>query len=100
VLRRIFGPTRDEITGKWRRLQNEELPALYALPNIIRVMESRRCAKYVAQWGKGGANRILVRRTEGRRPFGRPKRRWEDNIKADLREEGYGHGLDSSGSGQ
>jgi hypothetical protein len=79
VLRRIFGPTRDEATGEWRRLHNEELNDLYSSPNIIRVIKSRtmRCAEHIARmWQKGGAYRILVRRPEGRRPLGRPRRRW------------------------
>jgi hypothetical protein len=75
VLRRIFGPKRDEATGEWRRLHNEELNDLYSSPNIIRVAKSRRMkwAGHVARMGeKGGAYRILVGRPEGRRPLGRP----------------------------
>jgi hypothetical protein len=89
VLRRIFGPKRDEVTGEWRRLHNEELNVLYSSPNIIRVIKSRRMrwAGYVARMGEGrGAYRILVGRPEGRRPLGRPRHRWEDNIKMDLQE--------------
>src|SRR5215470_10217895 len=92
VLRRIFGHTRDEATGDWRRLHNEELNDLYSSPNIIRVIKSRRMrwAEHVARRGEGrGAYRILVGRPEGRRPLGRPRRRWEDNIKMDLREVGW-----------
>jgi hypothetical protein len=73
VLRRIFGPKRDEITGEWRRLRNEELNNLYSSPNIIRVIKSRRmrCAGHVARKGKGrGAYRILVGIPEGRRSLG------------------------------
>jgi hypothetical protein len=84
VLRRIFGPKRDEVTGEWRRLHNEELFALYSSPNIIRVIKSRRLrwAGYVAHMGeRRGAYRTLVLKPEGRRPLGRPRRRWEDNIK-------------------
>jgi hypothetical protein len=87
VLRRIFGPKRDEATGEWRRLHNEELNDLYSSPNIIRIIKSRRMrwAGHVAHLlKKRGAYGILVRRPEGRRPLGRPWRRWEDNIKMDL----------------
>jgi hypothetical protein len=97
VLRGIFGPKRDEVTGEWRRLHNEELNDLYSSPNIIRVFKSRRMrwAGHVARMGEGrGAYRILVRRPEGRRPLGRPKRRWQDNIKMDLQEVGWGRELD------
>jgi hypothetical protein len=93
VLRRIFGPKRDETTGEWRRLHIEELNDLYSSPNIIRVIKSRRMrwAGNVARMGvKGGAYRILVGRPEGRRPLGRLRRRWEDNIKMDLQEVGWG----------
>jgi hypothetical protein len=87
VLRRIFGPKGDEATGDLRRLHNEELNDLYSSPNIIRVIKSRRMrwAGHVARMGaKIGAYRILVGRPEGRRPLGRPRRRWEDNIRMDL----------------
>jgi hypothetical protein len=97
VLRRIFGPKRDEATGEWRRLHNEELNNLYSSPNIIRVIKSRRMrrAVHVATMGeKRGAYRILVGRPEGRRQLGRPRRRWEDNIKMDLQGVGRGHELD------
>jgi hypothetical protein len=93
VLRRIFGPKRDEVTGEWRRLHNEELNYLYSSPNIIREFKSRRMrwAGHVARMGEGrGAYRILVGRLEGRRPLGRPRRRWEDNIKMYLQEVGWG----------
>jgi hypothetical protein len=103
VLRRIFGPKRDEVTGEWRRLHNNELHALYSSPNIIRVIKSRRLrlAGHVARMGeRRGAYRTLVGKPEGTRPLGRSRRRWEDNIKIDLREVGWGgHGLDESGSG-
>jgi hypothetical protein len=92
VLRRIFRPKRDEVTGEWRRLHNAELYALYASPNS-RVIKSRRLgwARYVARMGeRRGAYRALVGKPEGRRPLGRPRRRWEDNIKMDLREAGCG----------
>jgi hypothetical protein len=93
VLRRIFGPTRDEVTGEWRRLHNKELYALYSSPSIIRVIKSRRMrwAGHVARMGeRRGAYRALVGKSEGRRPLVRPRRRWEDNIKMDLREVGWG----------
>jgi hypothetical protein len=75
VLRRIFGPKRDGVTGKWRRLHNEELNDLYSSPNIIRVIKSKRMwAGHVARMSEGrGAYRILVGRPEGRRPLGRPR---------------------------
>jgi hypothetical protein len=82
VLRRIFGPKRDEVTGEWRRLHNEELNDLYSSPNIIGVIKSRRLrwADHVARMGVGRcAYRILVGRPEGRRPRERPRPRWEDN---------------------
>jgi hypothetical protein len=97
VLRRLFGRKTDEVTGEWRRPHNEELNDLYVSPNIIRVIKSRRMrwAGHVTRMGEGkGAYRILVGRPEGRRPLGRPRRRWEDNIKMDLQEVGWGHGLD------
>jgi hypothetical protein len=93
VLRRLFGPKRDEVTGEWRRLHNKELYALYSSTNIIRVMKSRRLrwAGHVARMGeRRGAYRALVGRPDGRRPLGRPRRTWEDNIKMDLREVGCG----------
>ena len=87
VLRRIFGPRRDEVTGEWRRLHNEELNDLYCSPNIVRVIKSRRMrwAGHVACMGdKRGVYRVLVGKPEGRRPLGRPRRRWVDNIRMDL----------------
>jgi hypothetical protein len=93
VLRRIFGPKSDEVTGEWRRLHNEELNDLYSSPTIIRVIKSRRMrwAGHVARMGEGrGAYRILVGIPEGRRPLGRLRCRWEDNIKMDLQEVGWG----------
>jgi hypothetical protein len=78
---------------EWRRLHNEEFNDLYSSPNIIRVIKSRRMrwAGHVARMGEGrGVYRVLVGRSEGRRPLGRPRRRWEDNIKIDLQEVGWG----------
>jgi hypothetical protein len=92
VLRRIFGPKRDEATGEWRKVHNKELHNLYSSPYIIRTIKSRRMrwAGHVARMGeKRNANRILVGKPEGRRPLGRPRRRWVDNIKMDLREIGW-----------
>jgi PAS domain-containing protein len=89
VLRRIFGSKRDEVTGEWRRLHKEELNDLYSSQNIIRAIKSRRMrwAGYVVRMGEGrGAYRILVGRSERRRPLGRPRCIWEDNIKMDLQE--------------
>ena len=87
VLRRIFGPKRDELTREWRKLLNEEL--MYSSPNIVRVIKSRRMrwARHVARMGEGrGAYRVLVGKPEGKRPLGRPSRKWEDNTKVDLQE--------------
>ncbi|KAJ4446097.1 hypothetical protein ANN_12789 [Periplaneta americana] len=92
VLRKIFGTKRDEVTGEWRKLHNTELHALYSSPDIIRNLKSRRLrwAGHVARMGESrNAYRVLVGRPEGKRPLGRPRRRWEDNIKMDLREVGY-----------
>jgi len=91
VLRRVFGPKRDEVTGEWRKLHNEELSDPYSLPNIVRVVKSRRMgwAGHVVRMGEGrGVHRVLVGKPEGRRPLGRPRHRWEDNIKTDLQEVG------------
>ena len=95
VLRRIFGPKRDEVTGEWRKLHNEELSDLYSLSNILRVVKSKRLrwAGHVARMGEGrGMYSVLVGKPEGKRPLGRPRRRWEDNIKMDLKEVGGGFG--------
>jgi hypothetical protein len=93
VLRRVFGPKRDEVTGKWRKLHNEELCDLYSLPNIVRVVKSRRMrwAEHVARMREGrGVYRVLVEKPESKRPLGRTRRRWEDNIKMDFQEVGGG----------
>jgi hypothetical protein len=87
-MRRIFGPKREE-DGSWRKLHNDELHSLYSSPNIVRVIKSRRMrwAGHVVRMGEGrDVYRVLVGRSEGCRPPGRPRRRWEDNIKMDLRE--------------
>ncbi|KAJ4432406.1 hypothetical protein ANN_21025 [Periplaneta americana] len=92
VLRKIFGAKRDEVTEEWRKLHNTELNALYSSPDIIRNIKSRRLrwAEHVARMGESrNADGVLVGRPEGKRPLGRPRRRWEDNIKMDLREVGY-----------
>jgi hypothetical protein len=89
VLRRIFGPKREDVS--WRKLHNDELHGLYSSPNIVRLIKSRRMrwAGHVARMGKGrGAYGVLVGRPEGKRPLRRPRHRWEDNIKLDLRETG------------
>ena len=94
VLRRIFGPRRDEVTGECRRLHNEELNDLYSSPNFVRVIKSRRMswAGHVARMGEErGVYRVLVGKPEGKRPLGRPRRRWVDNIRMDLLEVGCGY---------
>jgi hypothetical protein len=91
VLRRIFGPRRDEVTGEWRRLRNEELNDLYSSPNIVRVIKSRkmRWAGHVARKGEErGLYRVFLGKPEGRRPLGRPRRRRVDNIRMNLQEVG------------
>jgi hypothetical protein len=91
VSRRVFGPKRVEVTGEWRKLHNEELNDLYFLLNIVWVGKSRRMrwAGHVARMREDrGVHRVLVWRPEGKRPLGRPRRRWEDNIKMDLKEVG------------
>ena len=91
VLRKIFGARRDEITGEWRKLHNAELHALYSSPNIIRNLKSGqlRWAWHVAHMEQlRNAYRVLVGKPESKRPLGRPRRRWEDNIKMELREVG------------
>jgi hypothetical protein len=92
VLRKICGLRRVEVTGESRRLYNEELNDLYSSPNVIGVFKSRRMrwAGHVARMGEGrGAYRILVGNPERRRELGRPRRKWEDNIKMDLQEVGW-----------
>ena len=94
MLRRIFGPRRDEVTEEWKRLHNEVLNDLCSSPNIVRVMKSRRmrCAGHVARMGEErGVYKVLVGKPEGRRPLGRPRRRWVDNISIDLQEVECGY---------
>ena len=91
VLRRIFGPRRDEVTGEWRRLHNEELNDLYSSPNIVWVIKLRRMrwAGHVARMGEPReVYRVFMGKPEGRRPRGRPRLRWVDNIRMDLQEVG------------
>jgi hypothetical protein len=102
VLRRIFGPKGDEATGGWRKLHNEELSDLCSSPSIIRIIKSRRMswARHVARTGeKRNAYRLIVGKQKGKRPLGRPRRRWVDNIKLDILEIGWG-GVDWIGLAQ
>jgi hypothetical protein len=93
VLRKIFGHKKGEVTGEWRRLHDDQLHCLYP-PNIIRVMKSRRMnwARH-RPWARvgerRGAYRVLVGKPEGKRPLGRHRRIWEDNIKIDRKEVGW-----------
>jgi len=102
VLRRIFGPGRDEVTGEWRRLQNENVNYLYSSPNILRVIKSRRmrCAGHVARMGeKSVVYRSLVGKPEGKRLLGRSRRRCVDDIRMYLQEVGCGY-MDWNGLAQ
>ena len=95
VLRRIFGPKRNGVTGEYRKLHNEELNDLHSSPNTVRVTKSRRMrlAGHVVRMEEGrGVHKVLVGKPEGKRPLGRPRRRLEDNIKMDLEEVGRGCG--------
>jgi hypothetical protein len=91
--RRIFGPKRDKVTGEWRKLHNEELHILFSSPHIIRQIKSRRMrwAGHIARMGEErNMYRALMGKPEGKRPPGRPRRRWEDGIRMDLSEIGWG----------
>jgi len=107
VLKSIFGHKRDEVRGEWRKLHNEELNDLYTSPNVIRVIKSRRirCAGHVAHMGnrrgvyKFRVHKVLVRKPEGKRPLGKPRRGWEDNIRWIFKKWDVGHGLDRCDSG-
>ena len=93
-MRRIFGPRRDEITGEWRRLFKEELNDLYSSPNILQLIKSRRMrwAGHVTRMGEErGVYRVLVGKLEGKRPLGRPRRKWVNNMRMDLQEVGCGY---------
>jgi hypothetical protein len=92
-LRRIFGPKRDEVTGEWRKLHNEELNDMYSSSSIVRMITSTiiRGAGHVARMGEArGVYRFFVGKPEKKRPLGGPRRRWEDNIKVDVEEVGCG----------
>jgi hypothetical protein len=102
VLRRIFWPKRGEVTGEWRKLHNEVLNDLYSSPNIVRVIKSRRM-KWVGHVARVGDRRYVYRlsvgKLEGRRPLGRDRRKWGNNIKMGVQALRWGCGLDLSGSG-
>jgi len=93
VLRRVFGPQMEEVTGEWRKLRNEELNYLYCSPNIVRVIKSSRMrwAGHVPRMGeRRGVYRVLAGETEGKRPLGSTRCRWDDNIKIHFQEVGCG----------
>jgi hypothetical protein len=93
VLRRIFEQKRDGVTGEWRKLHNKELHDLYSSPSIIRIIKSRRmrlAGRVARMEEKRNAYRLLVVKPEGKKPLGRPRRRWADNIRVDLGEVGWG----------
>ena len=86
VLRRMFGPKRVEVTGEWRKLHNEEFNDRYCSPNIVRVIKSRRMRWAGHEAEKRGIYRVLMGKPESKRPLGRLRHRWKDNIKVDLQE--------------
>jgi len=93
VLRRIFGPKRDEVSAEWRKLHNKDLSEMYPSPNsaqVIKLKRMRWAGHVVRTWERGDIHRILVGKPEGKRPIGRPKRRGEGNIKTDLQEVEWG----------
>jgi hypothetical protein len=94
VLRRIFGPKRDDVTGEWRKLHNEKISTLYSSPNIIRVIKSRMSwvGNVARMWERRTVYRVLVGKPEGRRPLGRLRRRWI--ILRSSRSGVWGYGLD------
>ena len=95
VLRKLFGPRRDEVAEKWRRLHNEKLNDLYSSPNIVWMIKSRRMrwAGHVARMGEEReVYRVLVGKPEGKRPLGTPRLRWVDNIRMDLQQHNNKHG--------
>jgi hypothetical protein len=92
VVRGIFGLKKDEVRGQWRKMHSEELHILYSSPDIIRQINSRnlRWAEHVARMGEERKEyKVLVGNLEGKRPLGRPRHRWEDGIRMDLREIGW-----------
>jgi hypothetical protein len=89
VLRKIFGPKRDEVTGEWRKLHNVELHDLFSSLSIIRIIKARRM-RWAGHVARKRERRLLLGKPEGRRPLGRPRRRWLDNIRMDLVEMGWG----------
>jgi hypothetical protein len=102
VLRRVFGPKRDEVTGEWRKLHNEELNYLYSVTNIGRVVKSRRIrwAGHVARMGEvRGVYSALVGKPEGKSPLGRPRRRWGIILRCIFRKLEGSWRLDGVGSG-
>ena len=96
LLRRIFGPKRYKVTREWRKLRNEQLNDLYSSPNIVQVIKSKRmrwAGRVARMVEKRGVHRVFVGKPEGKIPLGKPRRRWDDNIKMDLQEVGCG-GMD------
>jgi hypothetical protein len=99
VPRRVFGPKRDEVTGRWRKLHVEGCHLFYSSPSIIRMIKSRRMglARYVARNGRREIRKVFVKEPEGKRPLGRSRLRWMDNIKMNFREIEWG-GVDGVNS--